>query len=186
MLTDGLMKTWDRVHWNRCGKYLDCPLNKPPSFDIPLRDSLERRLTGTGTPKDKPEPITAAVPPENATTKTKKRTKQKEVVAKPDIPVPTFEDEPDHEVTTLSDETAKQIADVYAVNVATTSTGMEPPLKRLRTIFPRTDSPAVFSSPPKRRLMRSMLGPSTPNHSSLDLIVNDSFLRLVQQKRCEP
>jgi hypothetical protein len=44
MYTQGILKSWSTVHLEACGWYLDCPLKKPPSFEIALRDSLEPSL----------------------------------------------------------------------------------------------------------------------------------------------
>lgn len=62
MLTEGIMKALDKVHWEWCRWCLDCPLQKPPSFDIFLRDSLEPKLIGIGTPKVKPNVCPADAP----------------------------------------------------------------------------------------------------------------------------
>jgi len=35
------------MHWERCGWYLDCPLKRPPTFDIALQDSIKSALKGT-------------------------------------------------------------------------------------------------------------------------------------------
>ena len=72
MLTEGIMKAWDSVNWDRCGWYLDCPLNKPPSFDIALRDSLEPSLIGTGTQKETSTPDKEATSTQKATTTSKR------------------------------------------------------------------------------------------------------------------
>jgi len=44
MYTQGILKLWSTIHLEACGWYLDCPLKKPPSFEIVLRDSLEPSL----------------------------------------------------------------------------------------------------------------------------------------------
>ena len=38
---------WAEDHWKQCGWYLDCPPNRPPTFDIPLRNSIQPTLAGT-------------------------------------------------------------------------------------------------------------------------------------------
>jgi hypothetical protein len=46
MFTKAILKAWDPVHLPTCGWYLDCPLKRPPSSEVPLRESLERALKG--------------------------------------------------------------------------------------------------------------------------------------------
>ena len=41
------MASWNPIHWEKCGWYLDCPLKRPPTFDIVLRDSIEPAFKGT-------------------------------------------------------------------------------------------------------------------------------------------
>ena len=44
MYTQGIFKSWSKVHLEACGWYFDCPLKKPPSSEIALRDSLKPSL----------------------------------------------------------------------------------------------------------------------------------------------
>ena len=44
MFTPAIIKTWDPIHFQQCGWYLDCPLKKPPPFDLALRDSIQPLL----------------------------------------------------------------------------------------------------------------------------------------------
>lgn len=44
MFTPAILKSWDPIHFQQCGWYLDCPLKKPPQFDITLRDSIQPLL----------------------------------------------------------------------------------------------------------------------------------------------
>ena len=86
MLIEGIMKQWDSVHWDRCGWYLDCPLTKPLSFDIALRDSLEPSLIGTGTQKDTATPEKEAASMQKATTTSKRGSKRKADVVETSAP----------------------------------------------------------------------------------------------------
>jgi hypothetical protein len=36
-----IIKSWSSMHWEKCRWYLDCPLKKPPTFDLALQDSIE-------------------------------------------------------------------------------------------------------------------------------------------------
>jgi len=46
MFIEGIIKSWDPMHFEKCGWYLDCPLKAPPTFDIALRDSIQPALKG--------------------------------------------------------------------------------------------------------------------------------------------
>jgi hypothetical protein len=46
MFTEAILKAWDPVHLPTCGWYLDCPLKRPPSSEVTLRESLEPALKG--------------------------------------------------------------------------------------------------------------------------------------------
>ena len=48
MFTPAIIKTWDPIHFQQCGWYLDCPFKKPPPFDIALRDSIQPLLPSPG------------------------------------------------------------------------------------------------------------------------------------------
>jgi hypothetical protein len=50
MFTPTITKSWDPIHFSQCGWYLDCPLKKPPLFDIAFRDSIQPLL---------PSPVTS-------------------------------------------------------------------------------------------------------------------------------
>jgi hypothetical protein len=46
MFTEAILKVWDPVHLPTCRWYLDCPLKRPPSSEVSLRESLELALKG--------------------------------------------------------------------------------------------------------------------------------------------
>jgi hypothetical protein len=53
MFTEGILKSWDPVHFLSCGWYLDCILKRPPSSEVSLHESLEPDLKDkiASTPK---------------------------------------------------------------------------------------------------------------------------------------
>ena len=59
MFTPAILKSWDPIHFHQCGWYLDCPLKKPPPFDIAFRDSIQPLLTSPATSV----PFTQSPPP---------------------------------------------------------------------------------------------------------------------------
>lgn len=56
MYTPAMMKAWESCHYERCGWYMDCPVMKPPLFDVALRDSLQPALSKLVLPPP-PEPV---------------------------------------------------------------------------------------------------------------------------------
>ena len=46
MFTEGIIKSWDPMHFEKCGWYLDCLLKTPLTFDIILRDAIQPALKG--------------------------------------------------------------------------------------------------------------------------------------------
>ena len=49
MFTPAIVKTWDSIHFQHCGWYLDCPFKRPPPFDIALRDSIQPLISSPAT-----------------------------------------------------------------------------------------------------------------------------------------
>jgi hypothetical protein len=179
MLTEGIMKAWDSVNWDRCGWYLDCPLNKPPSFDIALRDSLEPSLIGTGTQKETSTPDKEAASTQKATTTSKRGSKRKANVVETTAALAAVP------VTSQLDKTAAPQSAMIQPPISETpaSSSLEPTAKRVKLSTHATTTPVVFISPPKRGSMMAKPGIISSNHTSLHLLVNDSFVRMADEKK---
>jgi hypothetical protein len=172
MYTQGILKSWSTVHLEACGWYLDCPLKKPPSFEIALRDSLEPSLKSL-------EPTRPSNIANDTSKKPKepkpKQPKQKEPKRKAIIVEDSDED------TTVMEAPILHSADV-------TSSPRQPPAKRLREDLTATTPivmPAAivgFVTPPKRRSMLATTGQPSRSTSSMEMIINDSFVRIVEEK----
>jgi hypothetical protein len=164
MYTQGILKSWSTVHLDPCGWYLDCPLKKPPSFEIALRDSLEPSLKSS-------EPTL----PSNITNDTSKKPKPKQQKQKESKPKAIIVDDSDED-TTVMDAHVLHSADV-------TSPPIQPPAKRLRE-DPAATMPATvrFVTPPKKRSMLATTGLPSRSTSSMEMIINDSFVRIVEEK----
>jgi hypothetical protein len=164
MYTQGILKSWSPVHLETYAWYLDCPLKKPLSFEIALRDSLEPSLKS----------IEPACPSDAAkdTSKKPKGPKLKEPKCKAIIIDDSDED------TAVIEASFLQTGDV-------SSSPVEPLTKR-----PRVESTATmvieklativgFGTPPKRRSMLATTGLSSRSTSSTEMIINNSFVRIV-------
>jgi hypothetical protein len=148
MFTRGILNSWNTVHLETCGWYLDCPFRKPPTFEIALRDSLEPSLKTN-------EPTR----PVSSTKDASKKTKE----PKPKEPKPK---EPKRKAIIVDDsdeDTAVFEAPLHQ-SVEVTSSPDEPPSKRLRE-NPTPISPIVrqtpnvgFVTPPKRKSMLATTG----------------------------
>ena len=169
MFTEEIMKSWDPIHWERCGWYLDCPLKRPPTFDIALRDSIEPALKGTAI-------VVSKTIDKDAAKKTKKiKPKPKKLVVQLD--------EVDEDVLVQDSFKNLVITGPSSLNVEATL----PASKRQKTsstplVLVPTSSP-IFELPPKLKGMMSTLAPLSTNHTSLDLILNDSFVQIIEEKK---
>ena len=50
MFTPAIIKAWDPIHFQQCRWYLDCPVKKPPPFDLTLRNSIQPLLPKIPSP----------------------------------------------------------------------------------------------------------------------------------------
>jgi hypothetical protein len=183
MFTKAILKAWDPVHLPTCGWYLDCPLKRPPSSEVILHESLEPALKGKiastpnpqtkesvkkGGKKKKPSPET-----EKSTPEAKKST-------------------PETKSTDLVVDLESLTEDLEASTVNTISLIMkkdEPTAKRLKP-FPLSqpqDVPpsnvSTFELLPKLKGM-ALIPPLSSNWStSSELILNDSFVRMAEEKQ---
>jgi hypothetical protein len=184
MYTRGILNSWNTVHLETCGRYLDCPFRKPPTFEIALRDSLEPSLK-TNEPT---RPVSSA---KDASKKTKepkpKEPKLKEPKPKEPKRKAIIVDDSDEDIAVLE-------APLHQ-SVEVTSSPDEPPSKRLRE-NPTPISPIVrqtpnvgFVTPPKRKSMLATTGLTFRTTSTMEMIINDSFVRIVEEKtltKCWP
>ena len=160
MFTEGIIKSWNPMHFEKCGWYLDCPLKTPPTFDVALRDSIQPALKGATK-------VTPAIMIEDVAKMPKKRK------SKPKRPMLLIHD---------SDDDAPIQSSLNNLVVT------EPSSSNLEAIFPTskrqktTPSPS-FDMPPKFKGMMDIVPTLPVNHTSSDLILNDSFVRIIDDKK---
>jgi hypothetical protein len=172
MYTQGILKSWSTVHLEACGWYLDCPLKKPPSFEIALHDSLEPSLKSF----EPTHPSNIA----NDTSKKPKEPKPKQPQQKEPKRKTILVDDSDED-TNVMEAPVFHSADV-------SSSPIQPLAKRLREDLTAT-MPIVmptaivgFITPPKRRSMLATTRLPSRSTSSMEMIINDSFVRIVEEK----
>jgi hypothetical protein len=191
MFTEAILKAWDPVHLPTCGWYLDCPLKKPPSFEVTLRESLEPTLKGqiTSIPKvQAKDSIKKGGKQKKSTPKVKKSTPE----AKKSIP----EAKKSTPVATNSDvviEVASILEDVETstVNLASPSIMKEnePSVKRLRptpltqVVSVPSSNVSTFELLPKLKDMALVPPPISSSSISSDFILNSSFVGMVEEKQ---
>jgi transcription initiation factor IIF auxiliary subunit len=174
MYTEAIMKAWNPVHWPSCGWYMDCPLKNPPTSEIVLRETLQPALKGKVHAPIK-------IPREDLTKKARKRKPAKapesinieedDIMVEDQIPTHVHEKEMPFDVPSSSN-IEEEMPATKRQKLATQS--------RLQKVMP--SNTGVFDSPPKRRSMRNIL-PQPTKASCSELILNDSFLRIVQEKQ---
>jgi hypothetical protein len=177
MFTEAILKAWDPVHLPTCGWYLDCPLKKLPSSEVTLRESLELALKGQ----------IASIPKIQAKDYVKKGGKRKKSTpeAKKSIPVATNSD--------VVIEVASILEDVETSTINLVSPSImkedEPSTKQLRptpltqVVSVPSSNVSTFELLSKLKGMALVPPPISSSSTSSKFILNDSFVRMVEEKQ---
>jgi hypothetical protein len=186
MFTEAILKAWDLVHFPTCGWYLDYPLKRPPSSEVSLRESLEPALIGqiTSVPKAQTKAFVkkggkrkkSTPEAKKSTPETKKSTPEAKTSTRADVVV---------DLATLPED-----LEASTVNIANPSIMKkdEPLAKRLRpTPVTQLDSVpssnvSTFELLPKLKGM-AFTPPISRSSTSLEFILNDSFVRMAEEKQ---
>jgi hypothetical protein len=186
MFTEAILKAWDLVHFPTCGWYLDYPLKRPPSSEVSLRESLEPALIGqiTSVPKAQTKAFVkkggkrkkSTPEAKKSTPETKKSTPEAKTSTRADVDV---------DLATLPED-----LEASTVNIANPSIMKkdEPLAKRLRpTPVTQLDSVpssnvSTFELLPKLKGM-AFTPPISRSSTSLEFILNDSFVRMAEEKQ---
>jgi hypothetical protein len=193
MFTKAILKAWDPVHLPTCGWYLDCLLKRPPSFEVPLRESLEPALKGkiasTPNPQAK-ESIKKGGKRKKPSPETKKSTPE----AKKSTPE-AKKSTPEAKKSTPETKSANLVVDLESLtedleaSISPIMKKDEPAAKRLKPspLSQPQDVPlsnvSTFELFPKLKGM-ALTPPLSSNWStSSELIFNDSFVRMAEEKQ---
>jgi hypothetical protein len=176
MFTLAIIKTWDPIHFQQCGWYLDCPFKKPPPFDITLRDSIQPLLPSPG----------ASIPGSRSPTPSKGGSSRSKTATKGNRfrgskrKAAELVDEPmdeDIRVTGLD-------IGVPAVDLAEPISS-HPPLapvpKRMHMSVAGQSKPITFMPPAVKAMSSSQAGTSSYTSPRV-LILNDSFHNMLDYK----
>jgi hypothetical protein len=182
MLTEGIMKSCDSMHWERCGWYFDCPIGKAPSFDIGLRDSIQPPSLRTGIPSDTVDIPLEVIASQRPASKSKRKPRQKKApvsdqvqrATSPVVTPPLFST-PDVAHASSASRLPESPPSFSVLPV-------EPITKLQKVHVPKSSTATTFLSPPKRHPMKMKVVALSSAYTSEQLLVNDSFVRIVEEK----
>jgi hypothetical protein len=176
MFTDAILKAWDPVHLPTCGWYLDCPLKRPPSSEVSLRESLEPTLKGK----------IASTPNPQAKESVKKGGKRKKPT--PEAKKSTPEAKSEDVVVDL--DALTEDLEASTVNIASPIMKKDEPIAKRIKPTPLPQPQSVPSSNVSTFELLAQLKsmaftpPSTSAWStSSELILNDSFVRMAKERQ---
>jgi hypothetical protein len=176
MFTPAIMKTWDPIHFQHCGWYLDCPLKKPPDFDIALRESIQPLLPSPAASIPGTE---SPIPPQGGSSKSQTTLKGSRPQGSKRKAVELVE-EPLDDVVRI---TGIDIVDPHTELPDPISSN--PPLahapKRLHHAVAAQTKPITFV-PPAVKVMSSSEACTSSSASTKVLIINDSFPNMLEYK----
>jgi len=177
MFTPAIIKSWDPIHFQLCGWYLDCPLKKPPPFDIALRESIQPLLPSpAGSVPGSESPIA----PKGGSSKSKTASKGSMPRGSKRKAAELVEEPMDDDIRV----TGIDINDPHTVNQDPISSN--PPLapipKRLHLTAVGQAKPITFV-PPAVKAMSSSEACNSSSNSPKILILNDSFHKMLEYKR---
>ena len=173
MFTPAIIKIWDPIHFQQCGWYLDCPLKKPPPFDLALRDSIEPLLPSPAASIPGGESPT---PLQGGPSKSKTATKGSRPRASKRKAADLVEEPLAHDIPATGCDIGEPPADpIYSPPLQAV------PLKRNRLGGPGQGNPITFVSP-ALKAMSSSLACNSSSASPRVCILNDSFPRMLDHK----
>jgi hypothetical protein len=176
------MKSCDSMHWERCGWYFDCPIGKAPSFDIGLRDSIQPPSLRTGIPSDTVDIPLEVIASQRPASKSKRKPRQKKApvsdqvqrATSPVVTPPLFST-PDVAHASSASRLPESPPSFSVLPV-------EPITKLQKVHVPKSSTATTFLSPPKRHPMKMKVVALSSAYTSEQLLVNDSFVRIVEEK----
>jgi hypothetical protein len=174
MFTPAIIKAWNPIHYQQCGWYLDCPLKKPPLFDIALRDSIQPLLQSSSVSIPALESPTA---PKGGSSRSKTGSKGSRGLKRKAIDL--VEEPMDEDVPATRCDIGDRAPDLPD------PIGSQPPrapaLKRIQLGVVGDANPIKFI-PPAVKAMSSSQACTSSSASSRVLILNDSFHQMLDYK----
>ena len=172
MFTPAIIKTWDPIHFQQCGWYLDCPLKKAPPFDIALRDSVQPLLP---SPAASIPVSQSPSPPKGGSSRSKTATKRTRARGSKRKAAELVEDPMDEDIRATGTDLV-----VFAESIGS-SPPRAPALKRIHLAGQVQAKPITFV-PPAIKAMSSSHACTSSSSSPWVLILNDSFHMMLDFK----
>ena len=176
MFTPAIIKAWDPIHFQQCGWYLDCPVKKPPPFDIALRDSIQPLLASSSVSIPDPESPT---PPKGGSSRSKTTSKGSRPTGRKRKTVELVEEPMDEEILATGFEIGDPPAEVG--DPISSNPPRAPALKRIHLRVAGQANPISFVP----HAVKSMSSSHACNSSYVShrvLILNDSFPNMLDYK----
>ena len=176
MFTPAIIKAWDPVHFQQCGWYLDCPLKKPPPFDIALRDSIQPILP---SPAASIPLLESPTPPMGGSSRSKTATKESRPKGSKRKAAELVDEPMDEDIRATGSDIGippSQLADPISSHPP-----RAPALKRIHLETPGQAKPITFV-PPAVKAMSSTQAGTSSSASPRVLILNDSFHKMLDYK----
>jgi hypothetical protein len=211
MFTEAILKAWDPVHLPTCGWYLDCPLKRPPSSEVTLRESLEPALKGQiasipkvqakgsvkkgGKRKKSTPDVKKSTPEAKKSTPEAKKSTPEAKKSTPEAKKSTPEAKKSTPVATNSNvviEVASILEDVETSTVNLASPFMKEdelgakryrPTPLTQVVSVPSSNVSTFQLLPKLKGMALVPPPISSSSTSSEFILNDSFVRMVEEKQ---
>ena len=176
MFTPAILKTWDPIHFQHCGWYLDCPFKKPPAFDIALRDSIQPLLPSilaSGLGSDSP------TPPKGGSSRSK-------TISKGSVPRGSKRKAADMDEEAMDEDIRVTGVDISVppgelADPITSHPPRAPSAKRIHLAQVGEDKSITFV-PPAVKAMSSSQACTSSLASPRVLIINDSFYSMLDYK----
>jgi hypothetical protein len=169
MFTPAIIKAWDASHYHQCGWYLDCPLKKPPPFDIALRDSIQPLLPSPATSL----PVLQSPTPPGGSSRSKTETKGSRKGSKRKAEE-LVEDAMEEDIPATGCDIGDPPAELP-------DAPRGPSLKRLHLGIASQANTINFIPPAVKAMSSSQAFTSSPASSQV-LILNDSFHGMLDYK----
>ena len=173
IFTPAILKTWDPIHFQQCGWYLDCPVKKPPPFDIALRDSIQPMIPS----------LVALVLGNDSSTPSKGGSSKTKTVSKASNSQGSKRKVDDLVEDPMDEDILATCTDIVPTAELPDQIHSEPPRahKRLCLGDPDHATPITFV-PPAVKAMSYAMACTLSTASNRVLILNDSFYKMLDYK----
>lgn len=179
MYTIAIMKAWDSCHYESCGWYLDCPVPKPPLFDIALRDRLQPKLSEIVSITLSERAGDAITHPKTGGPKSRATSRVVRSKGGKRKAADYLDEDVDEDIVAM---TAVEPPQSHPLGPQKSTEDSDQPAAKKSKINPDVESSQFSMTPPKLKTMRTTQASSSSNTFSEVLILNDSFVRMLEFK----